>query len=623
MCGIFGAINISGKELPFSESKVLTALQAIRHRGPDDEGVWYNEEKSVVLAQTRLSIIDLSAAGHQPMSNNDGSLRITFNGEIYNFQEIKTELEAKGYRFKSKTDTEVILLGYQEFGEGIVNKLRGMFAFAIYDSKAKKIFIARDRLGVKPFYYTMVAGLFVFCSEIKPIFETEILQKNIDENSLSQYLTFGKVYSPNTIFQKIKKLPAACKATIYEGSEEIKFEEYWSAYMNKIEMPSSNDESYFIDKTRELLTESVRLRMLSDVPVGVFLSGGVDSTANVALMSQMSSRVNTFTVGFKGQAEYDERKFAYKAAQIYKTNHHEYEIEQKDFINSLDEVMSFIDEPINDPTVLPIYFISKLARQNNAIVILNGDGSDEIFCGYNKWQKYLKLHKYFKTVKVLPRFAGNFLADIFSKNEVASDMLRRAMLGVEMYVGTTGALKGTKELTELEKNYNVYEPIKQAQEKFAKEKLTDNYAEWLMYWGLKSEVEHIFLYRADRMGMAHSIEIRVPFLDHKLVEFAAQMPQELKYKNGEKKYILKKALQGIVPDEFLYRKKQGFNVPIQNWAKQEMTEVVTSVLPKIFAQVNLLNSNSVQMLIKALQNDNPDLVWHLYALCVWYKNWFM
>ncbi|MCE7945658.1 MAG: hypothetical protein DYG95_29210 [Chlorobi bacterium CHB1] len=560
MCGIVGIYD-SRRATTGMQAQLERARDLLQHRGPDDRGLWVDPQDACVLGHRRLSIIDLSSA------------------------------QALGHRFRSHTDTEVIVHGYEEYGVDIISRLRGMFAFALYDCRRQQLLLARDRVGIKPFYHTTSGGTLLFASEIKSLLAMPGVEKQLDLQALREYLAFGKVYTPKTMFRGIMKLPAAHYMLIKNSGETL-MQRYWSPYQRRFPLAPASNENEYRETLFNLLQESVRLRMRSDVPVGVFLSGGVDSTANVALMSRVhGSKVHTFTAGFQGQEAYDERSHARAAAQYFK-------------------------------------FVSQLARRNGAIVILNGDGSDELFCGYNKYMQYLRLQPYWRGFNSLPRFIKTAVAQTSQRmgvNGVAGDMLVRASHEIELYIGATGALKGTPAFQEiLNGKAEVYRAVAEGRQQFEAERHSTDYCEWLSYWGLRSEVEHVFLYRADRMGMANSIEIRVPFLDHHLVEFALQMPQQLKYKNGEKKYILKQALAGTVPEEFLHRKKQGFCVPIREWAGSMMHEKIFTVLPRLQSDWGVLSSGFMNEMRTRLHETEEQgfLSWNLYTLATWYERWF-
>jgi asparagine synthase (glutamine-hydrolysing) len=610
------------------------ARDIMDYRGPDDCGLWRSDDRAAIFGHRRLSILDLSSAGHQPMSNEDGTVWICYNGEVYNFPEIREDLLARGHVFHSHTDTEVIIHGYEEYGPEIVERLRGMVAFALYDGRRRRLVMARDRLGIKPLYYTRVGNNLIFGSEIKSLLEYPMVEKGIDTFSMREYLAFGKSYGPGTMFKGISKFPVAHFAVMEDGGE-LTFRKYWTPYQHRLEFPADADEGYFRQQLLERLQESVRLRMVSDVPVGVFLSGGVDSTANVAMMSAISGGgVRTFTAGFRGQESYDEREIARRASAYYNTKHEEVEITREDLTRVLPDLAFYLDEPVSDPTVIPIYFISKLARQSGTIVILNGDGADEVFCGYRKYMKYLNLLPYWRALNVLPApLKGSFakLGRRVGVQGAASDILERSARGLQLYIGGTSALKETEAYDEIIKQNghgDLFAAVRRGYDAFNGERGSSDYAEWLSYWGVLSEVEPIFLYRADRIGMANSIEIRVPFLDHKLVEFAMQMPQHLKYRDGEAKYILKKALEGTVPNEFLYRKKQGFAVPVREWAGDMLNSKIAEILPRMQKEWGGISPEFVSIINARLGNAsaadrNGFLAWNLYSLVTWYERWFL
>jgi len=602
------------------------------HRGPDDQGVYWSPDRSVFLGHRRLSILDLSAAGHQPMSSGNDGAWISYNGEVYNFKELRSELERAGHHFVSETDTEVILRGYVQYGAGVVDRLRGMFALAIYDPRQRRLLLARDRLGIKPLYTVRVGHVLAFASEIAPLFELTGIEKMLNVEAVREYLTFGKVYSPKTMFRGVEKFPAA-HAAMYRAGGDVSMWRFWTPYADSESLVIRNPDAV-ASSLLGLLDESVRLRTVSDVPVGVFLSGGVDSTANLALMTRALGRgVNTFTAGFHGEESYDERAVARRAARHYGAEHNEVEITRADLVDALPAVTAHLDEPVADATVIPLYFLSRLARLNGVPVILNGDGGDELFCGYRKYVRFLRIAPWWRALQALPPWSRSLIARTGRGMHVwgtATDLLDRAAAGVEMYVGSTGPLKGTMALRSVVGNGGMdtlYSAVRQGWSEFLVERRSRNYIEWLSYWGLRSEVEHVFLYRADRIGMAHSVEIRVPLLDHRIVEFAQRMPQSLKYRHNETKWILKRALEPVVPREFLYRRKQGFCVPLKNWGGEIMHQKSAAVLPAIARDWGVFDQEfvdaSLTLTARYANTDNSGaLTWMLYNLAVWYETWF-
>ncbi len=633
MCGIIGAISMSGHPLPFGDGDVLRARERMAHRGPDDGGVYWSPDRSAFLGHRRLSIVDLSSAGHQPMSNREGTVWISYNGEVYNFGELRAGLERLGYRFISGTDTEAILYGYLEYGSGIVDRLRGMFAIAIYDERRRELLLARDRLGIKPIYTVRLGDALIFASEIAPLLNLPGVPRELNVEGLREYLTFGKVYAPATMFAGIEKFPAAHWGLFGHGADSL-LRRYWSPYDGNSIDPHES-EQVIAGRLLDLLAESVALRTMGDVPVGVFLSGGVDSTANLALMTRALGvgGVHTFTAGFQGEEQFDEREVARRAAAHFGAHHQEVEITERDLIDALPEISTRLDEPVADATVIPLYFLSRLARSSGVPVILNGDGGDELFCGYRKHLRFLKLAPWWRAWQSLPGWSRSLIAragEGIGANPVAVDLLQRAAAGVEMYVGSTGPLKGTdvlRSVVGVEGMDRLYGAVRKGWDEFASERRSGDYAEWLTYWGLRSEVEHVFLYRADRMGMAHSVEIRVPLLDHRIVEFAQGIPQSFKYRDGEAKRILKLALEPVVPNEFLYRRKQGFCVPLRRWGGAMMEAKSAEVLPMIGRDWGLLDDRFVRSALdlssQSAETDNGGaLSWMLYNLAVWYQTWF-
>ncbi len=630
MCGFVAIIGARCASL-YGTGRPEFALDRMAHRGPDDRGMWWNESRNVHLGHRRLSIIDLSRAGHQPMSSEDGRLHLVYNGEVYNFPELRAKLEQSGHHFVSATDSEVILHGYDEYGTSVVEHLRGMFSFAIYDERKETLLLARDRVGIKPLYYTVQNGTLYASSEIKALLAFQDVPLKLNRDAMNEYLAFGKVYPPDTMFSGIYKLQAGFLAE-WDKSGVLRKQCFWTPYGTSAEFPPDADETWYAARLRTLLVESVRLRMMSDVPVGVFLSGGVDSTTNVALMTELTgSRVHTFTAGFQGQSAYDEREWARKASRHYQTVHEECEVTREDLVDLLPELSLYLDEPIADPTVIPIYYVSKLARKNNAIVILNGDGGDELFCGYRKHAVYLNYHRLWRAISALPRPVKKLIAAFhrrFGGLAAVSELLDRSSTGGEFYIGATSALKNIvpfRELVPREKFDALFRAVNDARKIFDRERTSDSYAEWLSYWGLRSEVENVFLYRADRIGMANSIEIRVPFLDHRLVEFAMQIPQDLKYRNGETKYILKKAMKGTVPAEFLYRRKQGFCVPVREWSGGLMNDKIFRILPRLQKEWGVFQEGFLESVKRALVREDPDgaAAFDLYMLATWYERWFL
>jgi asparagine synthase (glutamine-hydrolysing) len=578
MCGICGKINLTGD--PPSEALIRRMTSTLHHRGPDDDGVYVKGPAG--LGHKRLSIIDLSPAGHQPMCNEDGTVWIVFNGEIYNYQAIRSQLMARGHRFRSNSDTEAILHLYEEEGPECVQKLRGMFAFGIWDEKDRSLFLARDRIGKKPLSYYYDGKTFVFGSEIKAITADETVPRVPDYTAIHHYLTYQYVPSPWTAFAGIKKLPPAHYLLLKNGVAEVK--RYWKlSYLPKHRMSEKDLKAEIVER----LKDAVRVRLVSDVPLGAFLSGGIDSSAVVALMAgMMNEPVKTFSIGFKEEA-YNEVRYARMVAGQYRTDHTEFIVEQ-DAVEVLPKLVWHYNEPFADSSAIPTYYVSKLAREH-VTVILNGDGGDENFAGYGRYvanEFSRKLHRFFPSsvvklflplLMMLPHGSDptNFFWRLkrFSQEYIKPPELRNARwlchftteMKREMY---------TAGFPESVSSFDSFDLIMDRYREAEAESFTDKtlYADVMMY------LPDDLLVKVDVASMANSLEARSPFLDHEFMEFAAQVPAGLKLKGRATKYILKEALRGILPDEVLFRKKMGFGVPIDHWFRGELKEMAYDTL---------------------------------------------
>lgn len=590
MCGFAGYISQSEK-FECSE-KLLTALhQEIEHRGPNGFGVWKSEQHRTALVHRRLSIIDLSDAGSQPMQDKEGSVIIAFNGEIYNYKNLKHELELLGHTFYSNTDTEVFLLAFKEWGIACLDKLEGMFAAVLGNVKTDEWFLVRDRMGIKPLYFSEQGGYFSFASEIKSLWKLPWIKKEVSERALYHYLTFMVSPAPWTLYQGIYKLPAGHYAKISK-ERKIAFHEWYNPLKPKIiyDQKDLNNEQFCIDRIRELLRSSVKKRMMSDVPFGVFLSGGVDSSLNVALMSEFTDQVKTFTVSFSDGPEYSEVEWARKVAKQFKTDHHEMIISEKEAFQFYQKMVYHQDEPIADCVCIPLYYVAKLLKDSGTTVVQVGEGSDEQFCGYQNYVNYLEVYKnYYQPAKFIPQSfkkAGSWLAaQLFPDKKYHLDLLNQWASGRHLF--WSGAIafpeafkKQFIDVTEQEPDLIVqkiypgmnqsldsYNIVKYHIDQLYRYKPNADFLQSITYLELKQRLPELLLMRVDKMTMACGVEARVPFLDHELVEFSLQISTRLKYKNGQTKYILKKACEGILPDDIIYRKKMGFAAPITRWFK--------------------------------------------------------
>ena len=576
MCGIAGFVELDGDVSPRLErAMVLDRMcRVIAHRGPDDQGTMI--DGPVALGMRRLSIIDL-AGGHQPMAIEDGAVTVVFNGEIYNYRELFKELETRGHHFQTRSDTESILQCYREFGNDCVQHLRGMFAFAIWDARLRKLFVARDRAGEKPLYYTTTpAGTFVFGSELKCLLEHPEVKREINPEALDAYLTFGYVPDPLSIFKDIHKLPPGHFLTFSDG--DLKVQQYWDF---PAETNEHLDYSECLEELRRLLKESVRMRLVSDVPLGAFLSGGIDSSTIVGLMAQeMSEPVKTFSIGF-AEDSYDELKYARLVAKHFGTDHRELII-TPDVCHIIDDLLWHFDEPFADQSVVPTYFVSKLAREQ-VKVVLSGDGGDELFAGYTRYAIDRKRQGF----EHLPRFVRQGLMKSLSERlphgtrgrnylyNVAQDPVDRYIDSISVFTNLAKSeLYSEDFLGTLRRNH----PATSLYREFAARVRNGNSIDRLLYLDSKTYLPGDILTKVDRMSMAVSLEARVPLLDHVLIEFVGRMPSSWKMRGLESKFIFKEAVKGLVPDEILNRPKQGFGVPIAAWINDQLRERIDDTL---------------------------------------------
>lgn len=626
MCGIAGKLYFDGTR-QVSEEELRRFHEAIVHRGPDDHGIYINPSGNVGLVHRRLSIIDLSPAGHQPMTNEDGTVWITFNGEIYNFQELRQKLEKKGHPFKSHTDTETILHLWEEYGEKCVEHLRGMFAFAIWDDRKKKLFLARDRAGKKPLKYFINDKMIVFGSELKSFLNDPDVPHEVDREAIHYYLTFQYIPHPLTGFKGIKKLPQAHTLCIdlSRGKPKIELRKYWKLDFSKtLTLREEEWEERILGK----LKEAVTIRMMSDVPLGAFLSGGVDSSAVVSYMAESSSQpIKTFSIGFK-EERFNELPYARRVAEQYKTDHKEFIVEP-DCIEVLPKLIYHYEEPYADSSALPTYYLAKMTRQH-VTVALNGDGGDENFAGY-PWYGLMKQdHLYRKLPKGI-RQANRFLLTALHR-WLPSRLLRYGEVFVE------GALRPESELhaellsyfSKREKEALYDEPFKKETsswpsylllEDYYKESGTQDPIHRALFTDVNTYLANDLNVKVDIASMANSLEARSPFLDHELMELVAQIPSSLKWRHGQGKYILKKALRKRLPHDLMYRRKQGFSVPIGRWFETSLYEYTRERLlePNAFPP-GMFNRRALEELTGSRERMGRESrrIWALLTLKLWW-----
>jgi len=612
MCGISG-VYAPGRA-PIDPEVVRRINRALRHRGPDDEGYHSDPQAQVILGHRRLSVIDL-ATGHQPIFNESGTVAVVFNGEIYNFLELRNELTAKGYRFRTNSDTEVIANLYDHAGADCVHRLRGMFAIAIWDERRQELVLIRDRLGKKPIYYAETPGGFYFASEIQPLAEIPGLSREIDERAIDLYLTYSCIPSPWSIYRAIRKLPPAHLLRV-RGSE-VSLERYWQP---SFEPKLSLDYEEAKGELLKLFTESVRLRMISDVPLGVFLSGGVDSSAVAAVMSTLSpGPIKTFSIGFP-DPRYNELAHARVVARHYRTEHHEWMVEPQ-ALDVLPEIVRTYGEPYGDSSAIPTWYLSRLAR-SQVTVALNGDGGDELFGGY-PWHR---------VIPALNRMAAFAVPSLMRGIASLSILPRRARTLAELL-----SMTETQRVQRL-RSY-LFEPGRQRlYHRDFRERVNgsaDRYLEQVYDSGSLDRYDRVFkmdllsylpedlLVKVDRASMAHGLECRSPLLDHVLLEFACRLPAGWKIRRGRSKHIFKEAVKSLFPSGFLDRPKMGFSVPIGEWFKSEWKPWVSAtLLDGPLSRRSILDRRELQAILAEHNSggrSHETLIWNLAMLSLWFE----
>ncbi len=590
MCGIVGKINLNGQ--PVNPEAIKQMCRAIKHRGPDDEGIYI--KGPVGLGSRRLAIIDLSPAGHQPLSNENKTVWITFNGEIYNFHELRQKLIKKGHRFRSQTDTETVVHLWEDYGVDCLKFLRGMFAFAIWDERKQTLFLARDRLGKKPLKYYLDNKTLIFASELKAIL-TQKISRELDLQAVDHFFGLEAVPEPLTGFKQIKKLPAGSYLLLKNGRVVVK--RYWQLnFSEKLNFSQAE----WINLIKEKLIEAVKLRLVSDVPVGAFLSGGIDSSLVVALMNQLGQKeINTFSVGFEGGS--DELPYARTVAKKLATRHHEI-ILKPDSWRLLPKLAESYEEPYGDPSALPTFLVSRLAGKTLKVV-LNGDGGDENFAGYQRYQKFAVMNP-----------IGRWLPFLNSGSNIYP----------AAYLGLTAPVSFKKTLYRPE----LFDRVDPSATKtlFQKQQLKrltplDN----VLKTDFRLYLTQVLLPKVDMASMANSLEVRSPFLDQELVELTAKMPDKFKLKGLTGKYILKQAAQDWLPSEIINRPKMGFSFPLGNWIRNDWQAKIKNLLldPKAKSLL-FLNQEAVRNMInQPLSGEHNDRrLWRVIMFEFWLRHYF-
>jgi asparagine synthase (glutamine-hydrolysing) len=643
MCGIVGQYNFGGPADSEAggrdRARVLQMRESIAHRGPDDAGLWQSADGRVILGHRRLAIVDISAAGHQPMSNEDGTVWITFNGEIYNHAELRRRLRLDDrHQFRSRTDTEVIIHLYEERQLGAVEAIDGMFAFGLWDEGRRRLLLVRDRMGKKPIYYTLAAGRLLFASELKALLGHPDVARRVDLAALNQYLTFSNVPEPRTMFEGIHKLPAGHHLSC-DPRGALTIERYWSPLDGPAWTPPT-DRREAVERVRDLVKEAVKKRLMADVPVGAFLSGGVDSSTNVALMSRLvSTPLQTFTVEFTGfgpAENFHDVPYAHKVAALFGCNHTEVQVTAAEALAYLPEMVQTQDEPLGDPACLPMHFVSRAAHQAGLKVVLVGEGSDEVFCGYPDFPQLLRtFNRPWWLLKKLPRFVRRAVmagAQLTGAPGGRVDVLRRAAEDEPLYMGLDVVF------FDWEKDQLYTEAGRRAMPWKAAATVTGYYDEILArrpradfsqqmsYIELRNRLPELLLMRVDKFSMAHSLEARAPFLDHELATYALSLPAAMKMNGVRTKTVLKDAAHEWLPRDVVERQKQGFRVPLPAWLRGELAPWGEDLLHRSpLRELGFFDFEYISDMWRRHREGKADHsfdLWCLINLSGWYEHWF-
>jgi asparagine synthase (glutamine-hydrolysing) len=611
MCGIAGIIRW---ETPVTEQEIRSMCRMMVHRGPDEEGVYVGE--GVGLGMRRLSIIDL-ANGQQPVFNEDRSICVVFNGEIYNYQELRRQLQRSGHTFRTSSDTETIVHLYEDYGSRCVDHLRGMFAFAVWDIRRKRLLLARDRLGIKPLYYAELEDGIAFASELKPILQLPEINRTVSFHALSHLFTFLATPASQSIIDGVRKLEPA-RSGVAERGSSLRIERYWDV---EFEPDEHSSEKQLVEQLREVLVDAVAAHEISDVPVGAFLSGGLDSSAVVATMAGLrggsNEPIKTFSIGF-AESGFDELVYAREVAKAFNTEHHELVL-KPDVVSIVEDLAWYLDEPFGDTSAIPTYMVSKLAAEH-VKVVLTGDGGDELFAGYDKYLVERREREYDRVPAALRGMAGA-VGDAMPEGMRGRRFLRHLALdGARRYVDASTLFRAD-EMQQLFKADAFAQIVRH-------DPWTDRLGylqgrDWMsaaQYCDLNTYLPLDVLTKVDRMTMAHSIEARPPLLDHRLVEFAARIPARFRLRETTTKYLLKQAMRGILPESIIDRPKQGFAVPLARWFRGELLGFARDILlSDKCRQRGFFEVSYLERLLR-LNQRGRDLDLHLWT-CLSFEMW--
>jgi asparagine synthase (glutamine-hydrolysing) len=623
MCGINGFCDFNKK---LDKEEIEKANATLRHRGPDDGEtiVFHTQYANIGLGHRRLSILDLSPLGHQPMYSDDKQVVITLNGEIYNFKEVRTQLEKEGHQFISKSDTEVVIKAYLAYGIECIQKFIGMFAFVIYDMRIQQIFLCRDRAGVKPLYYYFADGCLLFSSELKAFHQYPNFKKDIEPKAVSLFFSYGYIKEPYSIFKNTYKLSPGNYAVLDIPSQRLKLHQYWNVldYYNKPVIKIDEEEA--ADHLEELLISAFEYRMVSDVPVGVFLSGGYDSSLVTAILQKNSMhKIKTFTIGFK-EDKFNEAGYAKEVANHLGTDHHEYYCSVKEAQEIIPTLSYFYDEPFGDSSALPTMLVSKFARKH-VTVALSADAGDEIFAGYGRYDQLVKIKK---IKNYVPSFLGNASSKLLEQIPFL-DSPRYHKLGE--ILSATGELDISDSLSRHFTRRHLNELLNIARDYRARlidlenTPFKSDFINTVLAADYKTYLADDILTKIDRATMSVGLEGREPFLDHRIVEWAAQLPSSLKYNTGKKKYLLKKLTHRYLPASMMDRPKMGFGIPVNKWLRGDLRPLVLDIISsKNLRKHNLLNEDAViKLRDKYLASSTSDTaqLWLILMFQMWWNEW--
>jgi asparagine synthase (glutamine-hydrolysing) len=648
MCGIAGMLESTGRDV---DLEVLERMGArLEHRGPDAAGSWSDPRRRVGLVHRRLAIVDLSDAGLQPMGADDGRVQLVYNGEVYNHEELRGELRAAGHAFRGRSDTETLLAGYLQWGLDVLPRLVGMFAFAVWDGRSGELLLARDRIGVKPLYFRAADGRFAFASEIKALLADPRTPRETEPVAAWHYLSFVVPPAPLTMFRGIYKLPAGHLLRVRPG-EAPRVERWW----DPVDAPPPGlDPAVYADAeaaAAELLRRldrSIERRMMADVPVGAFLSGGIDSTTNVALMARHTRRpVETFSVGFRRHERLNELEWARRVAEHYGTRHHEVLVDDDEMLGYLPEMVAQQDEPIADWVCVPLHFLSRLARASGVPVVQVGEGADEQLCGYEDFREQVRNHAHYtRPLSAMPgplrRGAAGLARRLSQAGPVwarRAEIAAQVAAGHELFWGGAVAFRGERKRAvwagPLEPvaglpgfvpaalgRYESDGAVRSIVERFRAENPRADFYQSMLYLELRLRLPELLLMRVDKMTMASSVEARVPFLDHELVEFTMDLPLDLRVRGATGKYLLRRAVRGIVPDWVIERTKMGFAAPFREWFREEFGRWALGRLSG--DRSGLLDLPYVRGMMlehRAGDADHSFPLWVLLNLVLWHDHW--